>query len=295
MNLAFVVHPFKPSSLRAVAQVGRLTAGTRHSVRLWAPALDALCGRQDYAGEADGWARSDDVRDADAVVAMGGDGTLLQAVRLIQGADLPLLGINLGSLGFLTDTPEDLLDTALGHLLDGSYRLDRRMLLEARCETPGGVPIRVVGLNDVVVHGPRARVLEVDVRIGGASLGRTLADGVIVATPSGSTAYSLSAGGPVVSPALAALVFTPISPHTLSQRPLVVSADEEIEIVLQRTASERAELTVDGQPVVDMNVGDRLVVGRAPRDLALVVTRERTFYDTLCTKLGWGHRGRSGG
>ena len=293
MDLAFVVNPTKASTLRALVRARACAGSGAHGLALWTPAVAALQKRADYAGEADGWPLTDDPAAADAVVALGGDGTLLQAVRLLRGTPRPLLGVNLGSLGFLTDTPEELLEESLTRLLSGQYRIDRRMLLDVGFEPLGQPPLHTIGLNDVVLHGPRARVLELEIAVGGVKLARMLADGVLVATPSGSTAYNLSAGGPVVSPLLDALILTPISAHTLSQRPLVVGADEAIEITLVRTASERAELTVDGHVSHEMNVGDRVIVTRAQATVSLVVTRERTFYDTLRTKLGWGHRGRS--
>lgn len=293
MKLALVVNPEKSSSLRVVARIAALTRAGQHAATLWSSPVAELRARADYAGELDGLPLVDDVSDSDVVVALGGDGTLLQAARLLQEIDRPLLGINLGSLGFLTDTPEDQAEDAVRRLLGGHYRLDARMRLQVEFEPGSPRARRFVCLNDVVVHGPRARILALGIRIAGAELGRMLADGVIVATPSGSTAYNLSAGGPVVSPRLHAFTITPISPHTLSMRPLVVGADEDIEIHLHETASERAELTIDGQPSVEMAVGERILVRRAPRDLSLVVTRDRTFYDTLRTKLGWGHRGRS--
>ena len=294
MQLALVFNASKPSTPHVLRRVVSLAREGGHTPLVWGPAGAELRARPDYQGEIDGLPVAEDIRSADAVVAMGGDGTLLHAVRLLQGAPRPLLGLNLGSLGFLTDTPENQAEDAVRCLLEGRYTLDARMLLEAHFQPHRG-PARVMtGLNDAVVHGTRARVLDVAIRVAGVELGRTLADGVIVATPSGSTAYNLSAGGPVLSPRLQALALTPISPHTLAMRPLVVDADEELEIVLHQTAGESAELTVDGQTRCDMAAGDRVRVRRAARDLALVVTRERTFYDTLRTKLAWGHRARGG-
>lgn len=293
MNVAFVVNPVKPSTLRALVRARACAASGGHTLTLWSGALAALQARPDYGGEADGWALTDTPSAADAVVALGGDGTLLHAVRLLRDHQRPLLGINLGSLGFLTDTPEELLDESLTRLLAGQFRIDRRMLLDVRFEPRGGAPANILGLNDMVLHGPRARVLELEITVGGVKLARMLADGLIVATPSGSTAYNLSAGGPVVSPVLDALILTPISAHTLSQRPIVLGAEESIEITLVRTASERAELTVDGHASHEVSMGDRVVVRRASPAVSLVVTRNRTFYDTLRTKFGWGHRGRS--
>jgi len=293
VDLAFVVNPGKASTLRALARARACAASGGHKLLLWSAEAAALRKRADYAGEADGFGLTDNLADADAVVALGGDGTLLHAVRLLRATQRPLLGINLGSLGFLTDTPEDLLEESLTRFLAGQFRIDRRMLLEVGFETPGRAVSQTVALNDMVLHGSQARVLELEIAIGGVKLARMVADGVIVASPSGSTAYNLSAGGPVVSPLLDALILTPISAHTLSQRPLVVGAGESIEITLVRTASERAEVTVDGHASHDVRKGDRVVVRRAEAAVSLVVTRERTFYDTLRTKLGWGHRGRS--
>jgi NAD+ kinase len=292
VKLALVFNPEKAKTLCVVSRLAALVRGGEHTVLVWGPAAAVARRRSDYAGELDGLPTLDDVRQGDVVVTLGGDGTLLQAVRLLQGAERPLLGINLGSLGFLTDTPENEAEAAVSQLLQGRYRLENRMLLQAHVEPHEGAPRRLTGLNDAVVHAPSARVLDVSIAVAGAELGRSLADGVIVATPSGSTAYSLSAGGPVVSPRLHALAVTPISPHMLAMRPLVVSEDEAIEIRIHRTAGGRAILSVDGQTSLELGEGERVVVQRAPRDLALVVTRDRTFYDTLRTKLGWGQRAR---
>jgi NAD+ kinase len=204
----------------------------------------------------------------------------------------PLLGINSGSLGYLTDSPAAQLEEALQRVLAGQYRLDPRMLLEAHYHPHDGQPLRFRGLNDVVLsHGPLARVVDVSLRASDVALGSTLADGVIVSTPSGSTAYNLSAGGPIVSPELRALILTPINAHTLSMRPLVVAADEGVEVQLKSTAAQRVQLTVDGWTGCEVQEGERIVVRSAPRDLQMVVTREGNFYETLRTKLSWGRRG----
>ena len=289
MKLALVLHPHKPSALRVLERIVDLARAGRHEVLVCVPASDPWWRR---TGAPAGVRPIEDLREADAVVALGGDGTLLHAVRHLQGIERPLLGINLGNLGFLTDTPEGQAEDAVRCLLEGRYRIDSRMLLEARHAGRNGETQVRVGLNDAVMHGPGARVLDISLRVGGVDLGRTLADGFIVATPSGSTAYSLSAGGPVISPRIQALVVTPVSPHTLAMRPLVVAADEEIDIELHRSAGGSAALSVDGQTVVELAAGDRVTVRRAPRDLHLVVTTDSNFFDTLRTKLGWGHRVR---
>jgi len=292
MDLALVVHPDKSGALQALVRARACLDPAAHRLRLWEVSAQALRARSGAGRDLEGLGTTRDFTDCDAVVALGGDGTLLRAVRAMGGLERPLLGINLGSLGFLTDVSVDELEAALEALVTGRYRLDPRMLLQAMPESRPRSNIHA--LNEVVVHGARGRVVEFSTRVGGRDLGRTLADGVIVATPSGSTAYSLSAGGPVVSPRVHALVLTPISPHSLTVRPLVVGADEAIEIVVLRTVAGSAALTVDGQPCGALAAGERMVVQRAARDLQLVMTHDRWFYDTLRTKLGWGsgRRGR---
>ena len=291
MDLAFVINASKPMALEGLRRVRRVVPEKGHRLLLWRTSAEDLRRRDDYTDELSGIEICDDVSASDMVVSMGGDGTLLWAVRLMEDSLRPLLGINSGSLGFLTDTPAARLEDALEKVLSGRYHLDSRMLLEADYQPLEGDAVRMRGLNDVVLsHGPLARVLEVSLRVGDVDLGSTLADGVIVATPSGSTAYSLSAGGPIVSPELRSLILTPVNAHTLSMRPLVVGADEGIEIELRRTASSRVELTVDGGPGCEVREGERIRIQSAARDLQLVVTRERTLYDTLRTKLSWGHR-----
>lgn len=288
MDLALVVNPRKSSTLRVLERV-RACIPPPHRALLWAPAAALLRERSDFAHQLDGYTCIEDVHAADVVLALGGDGTLLSAVRLL-GSDLrPLLGINLGSLGFLTDTPEDQVEDSVSRLLAGQYRLDPRMLLEAEHRSGEQHLATVRALNDVVLHGPAARVLAVELRAGGVDLGHTLADGMIVATPSGSTAYSLSAGGPIVSPRLRAVILTPISAHTLSLRPLVLGADEGVEVRLVHAPSDQADISVDGHPVWPMRSGESILVRAAARDLQLVVTQEQSFYRTLCSKLGWGH------
>ena len=291
MNLSFVVNPHKPSTLRVLERI-RSVAPPPHRLLLWSEPVTHLRKRADFQAQLDGYTLCDDPRAGDVVVAVGGDGTLLTAVRALQDTLRPLLGINTGSLGFLTEVPEAHVEQAIERLLRGHYRLDPRMLLEAVFEPQHDKPRQFRGLNEIVLgHGPLARVLEIAVHAAGVDLGSTLSDGVIVATPSGSTAYNLSAGGPIVSPRLRSLIVTPINAHTLSMRPLVVSGDESVEVRLLRAPASRCELTVDGYAGCEVGPGDRVVVRAARHDLQLVVTGDTTFYDTLRTKLAWGRRG----
>ena len=292
MDLAFVVNPKKSSTPQVLARLRRSVPDGAHRLLLWAPAAAELRRRPDCGESLDGYELVEDVHAGEVVLALGGDGTLLAAVRLL-GAELrPVLGINLGSLGFLTDMPEEHAEAAVARVLAGRYRLDPRMLLEVELGGEPGGRARASALNDVVLHAPSARVLEVGLRAAGVDLGSTLADGMIVATPSGSTAYSLSAGGPIVSPRLRALIVTPINAHTLSLRPLVVDARETVEIVLRQSSDASAEISVDGHRCWSLQSGEHIVVRAAPRDLQLVVTQEQGFYRALHGKLGWG-RGRA--
>jgi NAD+ kinase len=290
VDLALVVNTEKRSTLRVLAQL-RDAVPRGHRLLLWAPAAAALRERADCHDELNGYETVDDIHAGEVVLALGGDGTLLSAVRLLRDDLRPLLGINLGSLGFLTDTPEERVAEAVGQLLAGRYRLEPRMLVEVRGDAKHAPPTR--GLNDVVVHGPSARVIEIALRAGGVDLGSTLADGMIVATPSGSTAYNLSAGGPIVSPRLRALILTPISAHTLSMRPLVVAAEEGIELRLVHASATQVDISVDGHRCGSIAAGESIVVGAAANDLQLVITQDQSFYDTLRTKLGWGLRRRA--
>lgn len=291
MNLAVVVNAQKSSTLRVLERLRACVPTSRHRLLLWDGAAAELRGRSGATETLQGYEWVDDIHAGDVVLALGGDGTLLTAVRLL-GDDLrPILGINLGSLGFLTDTPEEHAEEAVSRLLAGQYELDPRMLLEVEHRPSQGDAVRTRALNDVVLHGPSARVLELSLRADGVALGSTLADGMILATPSGSTAYSLSAGGPIVSPRLRAVIVTPISAHTLAFRPLVVSGQEGVEIRLLRVSTVEAQISVDGHPRWPMHPDTTLCVRAAPEDLQLVVTQERSFYHTLRSKLGWG-RGR---
>lgn len=288
MNLAFVVNPSKESTLNVLARVRACVPDTGHRLLLWRPPVEELRQRVDCDDQLRGYELVDDLHEGDVVLALGGDGTLLTAIRVLGEELRPLLGINLGSLGFLTDTPEEGAEDAVLRLLEGRYRSDGRMLLEAEFRPRDGSAMRMQALNDVVVHDPTARVLEISMRASGVDLGTTMADGIIVASPSGSTAYNLSAGGPIVSPRLRALVMTPISAHTLSLRSLVVGAEEGLEIRLLQAASPQAEITVDGHSWHGMHEGDTLRVRAAARDLHLIRTQDHHFFNMLRTKLGWG-------
>jgi NAD+ kinase len=231
----------------------------------------------------------DAVAGLDLLLTLGGDGTLLRGARLVAPHGVPVLGINLGHLGFLTAVGGDELESALDRLARGEIVFDERMVLDARDEAEDGtVRGRYLALNDVVLHrGGVARMLRMVVHAHQEEVGTYSADGIILSTPTGSTAYSLSAGGPIVSPAVDCIVATPISPHTLAVRPLILSAAETVTVEVL-SPSEELILTIDGQQGALLTPGDRLRVSRAPLPLYLVRFPGQTFFSTLRRKLRWG-------
>jgi NAD+ kinase len=225
----------------------------------------------------------------DALITLGGDGTMLRGARLLGGREVPILGINLGRLGFLTTCGQDQLDDALDRLARHEYLAEMRMQLEAHSQTIRGEERRSwLAMNDVVLHkGGFARVVKLRVLVDGEDVGMYAADGVIISTPTGSTAYNLSAGGPVVLPTQHVIITTPISPHTLGIRPLVVPADSEI-VVRAEDGPEELLVTIDGQVGTMFAPGDSLVVRRAAASVVVVRFPETTFFSVLRRKLGWG-------
>jgi NAD+ kinase len=225
----------------------------------------------------------------DLLLTLGGDGTLLRGARLVAPFGVPVLGVNLGHLGFLTSLAPQELEAGLAAVIAGDTLLDERMVLQVRAEAPDGtIHGASFALNDAVLHrGGVARMIRIAVHAHGEEVGTYSADGIILATPTGSTAYSLSAGGPIVTPAVDCIVATPISPHTLAVRPLILSAAERVTVEVL-SPSEELILTIDGQESASLTPGDRLVIERAPEPLRLVRFPGQTFFSTLRRKLRWG-------
>jgi NAD+ kinase len=225
----------------------------------------------------------------DLLVTLGGDGTLLRGARLVAATGTPVLGVNLGHLGFLTSITPDSLEEYTERLLAGDYWLDVRFTLEASVEHRGGIEgPTFLALNDAVLHkGGFARVVRVRVEVDGMEIATLSADGIILATPTGSTAYSLSASGPVVVPEVDCILATPICPHTLGVRPIVLPAHSEI-VLTPLSAQEELMLTVDGQDGAGLHAGDRLIVRRGRDKVSLVRFTGQNFFTTLRRKLNWG-------
>lgn len=233
--------------------------------------------------------RLDGLHDIDALITLGGDGTLLRGARLLAGRTVPILGVNLGRLGFLTTCGAEHAELALKLLATGDYIAEDRMSLAARAvDQRGNNRQEWLALNDFVLHkGGFARVVRLSVAIDGESIGIYAADGVIISTPTGSTAYSLSAGGPVVVPTVESIVITPVSAHMLAVRPLVVAPDAEI-VVETIQNPEELIVTVDGQVGTNLQSGEKLVVRRAPNPVRIVRFADTSFFERLRVKLGWG-------
>jgi NAD+ kinase len=230
-------------------------------------------------------------RDADVVLAFGGDGTLLDAASAVAHSphDAPLLGVNLGRLGFLTDAGRPDLTETLQAILDGRTRTETRLMLAGAVHRGDGVAGSHLALNDVVVtRGALSRMIEVGVMVDGQQVSLVKADGLIVATATGSTAYNLSAGGPIVLPSVDALVLTPIAPHALTLRPLVLPATARIELRPMVEPQSDLVVTFDGQYGVPLEAGDRVEIARATRVLTLLRVSRRTHFDMLREKLKWG-------
>ena len=228
---------------------------------------------------------------ADLCIIVGGDGTLLNAARSLTQFDLPLLGFNLGRLGFLTDiAPEDMVEK-LDRILEGDYIEEPRGLLFTSIYRQGELINQSCAFNDVVVHKWNgARMLEYETFIDGQFINSTRSDGLIVSTPTGSTGYALSGGGPILHPCLHAIVLVPICPHTMTYRPIVVYADSEIEIIVKDVNQAEAQVTCDGQINIGLQAGDRISIKKHEHLVRLLHPTDYDYYEILRAKLHWGKR-----
>lgn len=228
---------------------------------------------------------------ADVVIAIGGDGTLLHAARNVAAKAVPLVGVNRGRLGFLTDvSPEHMVDV-LDAILAGDYLAERRLMLAASTTTPAEAAL--FALNDIVVQkGDTGRLLDFATDVDGVYVNTHRGDGLIVATPTGSTAYALSCGGPIIQPNVDALVMVPICPHTLSDRPLVLPSSSMIRVTLDHPGGNEAHVVCDGEPLARMAAGDTLTISLAQQAVTLLHPREYNYYELLRSKLNWGRASR---
>ena len=224
----------------------------------------------------------------DLVIVIGGDGTLLDAARSLAGFDIPLLGINLGRLGFLVDISRDNLEKQLQEILDGHYTVEERSLLYCEIERNGRTLRKSPALNDIVIHKWEvARMIEYTTHIDGKLVHHHRSDGLIVSTPTGSTAYALSGGGPIVHPSVDATLMVPICPHTLSNRPIVIPSDSDIEIKIGHSDKAQAQVTWDGQIHQRVHGSDVIRISSFPHKLRLLHPKDHDYYQVLRAKLHW--------
>ena len=230
---------------------------------------------------------------ADMVLVLGGDGTLLSMADSLgaAGSRIPILGVNFGSLGFLTEVTLPELRASLEAALDGRARIEERMMLRAATARGSQPFAQHVALNDVVVtKGARSRMIDLSVHVGDEFVTRVKADGLIVATPTGSTAYNLAAGGPIVAPSMDALILTPIAPHTLTNRPIVIPAAAPVRVQPVMDDRDEVFVTFDGQEGFQLQAGDEIEVTRPETPLRLIKPSTRSYFEVLRTKLKWGER-----
>ena len=274
----------RPEALAAVRQVARLLERRGVTTR-FDPGTARALGRPRAGRPARG-----DASPADLYVVIGGDGTLLSVARSIASRPRPILGVNLGGLGFLTETSLEEMEQVLAEILEGRYVLERRMALDVALARSGKTIARQTVLNDVVINkSALARIIDLSLSIDRQFVTTYKADGLIVSTPTGSTAYSLSAGGPIIHPEMAALLIAPICPHTLTMRPLVVPERSRVEVTL-RTGDSEVYLTLDGQVGHPLRPRDRVRVRRGRLPVLMVRSGRTSFYEVLRHKLHWGER-----
>lgn len=225
---------------------------------------------------------------SDLIIVVGGDGSLLAAARTLARYDVPVLGVNRGRLGFLTDVSPDEIEQRVGEVLDGHYRIEKRFLLDVVVKHNGEAVGAADALNDIVVNsGASAKMIEFELYIEGEFVYRQRSDGLIVSTPTGSTAYSLSGGGPIMHPRLDAIALVPMFPHTLSSRPIVVDGASEIKIIICESHTAQLPVTCDGQVNLTAQCGDAVYITKKPHKLKLIHPLNHSFYASCRDKLGW--------
>ena len=287
-RVGVVVKPHQPEALKTICRLiewlsarGIKLAGSPHIER---ERIEHETGCAIEIFEEDQLAAS-----VDLIVVLGGDGTMIATARMVGDQQVPVLGINYGSLGYLAEFRMEEMFPALGAILEGNYQIDSRVMLEALLfRGPERELARRRVLNDAVINkSALARIIEIEARLNNQFVNSFRADGLIVSTPTGSTAYNLSAGGPVVYPSMNAIIITPICPFTLSNRPIVVPDDAAIELCL-KTPHEDVSLTLDGQVGFPLEVEDRIVIKKSRTTFNLVQPMNRNYFDVLRDKLRWG-------
>jgi len=273
----------KPQKSEAIALAQELRARYPDRVFLAEPPLAQALGWEPQS-------EAELAQRTELLIAMGGDGTLIHGARLLGNRPVPILGINLGSLGFMTEVPSAEIYPVLDQVLAGDFLTSSRMKLSCKVRRDGLVVLEDQALNDVVVNtGALARLADHELLMGGQYVTTFKADGVIIATPTGSTAYSLSAGGPIVHPRVDAIIVAPICPHALTQRPIVMPGDQTLTLLVNSEIRD-LYLTLDGQAGHPLRQGDRVDIERAPNRVLLISNPHLDYFAVLRQKLRWGER-----
>jgi NAD+ kinase len=286
-RIGIVLKPHQPEALKTICELVAWLA-ERGIMLVGGPELDreriehqSGCSVQQVQPE-------ELAAEVDLILVLGGDGTMIATARMVGDREVPVLGVNYGGLGYLAEFRIEELYTALESILAGNYRLDKRVMLEVELRRGETTPTTNRVLNDVVINkSALARIIEIEAYLNHQFVNSFRADGLIVSTPTGSTAYNLSAGGPVIFPSMNAVVITPICPFTLSNRPIVVPDDAEIELLL-KTDQEEVALTLDGQVGFPLEVEDRVVIRKSRTTFKLIQPSNRNYFDVLRDKLRWG-------
>jgi NAD+ kinase len=286
-RVGVVVKPNQPEAVKTICQVVEWLASRGLTV-IVDPTIERERIENETGCAIEVQEREDLAANADLLLVLGGDGTMISTARFLGDSEVPVLGVNFGTLGYLAEFRIDELLPALQSILEGNYRLDQRVMLEVehwqgdKCSTRNRV------LNDIVINkSALARIIEIEAFFNGLYVNSFRADGLIVSTPTGSTAYNMSAGGPVIYPSMNAVVVTPICPFTLSNRPIVVPDDAQIELRL-KTEEQDVALTLDGQIGIPLESTDRVLIHKSKTTFNLVQPTNRNYFDVLRDKLKWG-------
>lgn len=283
-KIAIILNPDKEAAVALVKALVPHLQGRSVAVVMEHDAARAICAPQ-LSGD------DRQLASADFALVLGGDGTLLRASRVTAPAGVPMLGVRFGQFGFMMEIEPAEAESAVDCMLDGDYEVEDRIMLRANVMRAGAQIATATALNDAVIHkGPIARMLSLEAYVSDKYIATYQSDGLIIATPTGSTAYSLSAGGPLVTPELNVTIITPICPHTLTLRPLLVSSRETVKVLVSGQTEETVMLTVDGQIGVPLEEGDEVLVGEAEYTAKLIRVGGVTFFDKLQSRLRWGGR-----
>ncbi|WP_024297474.1 NAD(+) kinase [Methylomicrobium lacus] len=284
-TIGIIGKPSDPSIAGTLALIYDYLLQAGYRVIIAADSAEFIRGKDAVAVAADQIGRH-----CDLVIAVGGDGTFLAAARAIVDYGIPLIGVNLGRVGFLVDISPDELPARLEATLQGHYKEEERYFLRAKIIREGQVIHEEIALNEVAVHRwITPSMIEIVTKIDGVFLNSQRSDGLIVSTPTGSTAYALSAGGPILSPSLNALVLVPLNPHTMSNRPIVIEGNAEIELSFCQTKQIQALVTCDHLQIPDVLISDRILIKKEPKPIKILHPEDHDFFQVLRTKLNWSN------